>query len=99
MTKEQIKILITRYFIDHCRKEIKYGCVEESRKLVDIVSTKTESDYMVLNKFFMSAYDEMIPANEVLTPIKKRLYKQPNLEKLEYMIDAIDFSLNFTNEN
>ena len=97
MTKEDIKGLILRKYLDTIR--------EQSERSIDIEEILDFADYIRddSNKviyYYEDVYDDTHEGKEldydvIVKPIKEKLQKQPSLEKLEYMIDAIDFSLNF----
>jgi hypothetical protein len=103
MTKEHIKNLIIRRYLDEARvitTQRKGVKVEDVLYFTDWI--RNESNKVIY--YYEDVYDDTHKDGEldydvVVKPIKEKLSKQPNLEKLEYMIDAIDFSLNFTNED
>ncbi len=99
MTKEHIKNLIIRRYLDEVKGEMSESDNIEEALYFSKHNLEDKSNTVIF--YYSEVYEEAYNLNfkEIIRPIEEKLSKQPNLEKLEYIIDAIDFSLNFTNED
>lgn len=99
MTKEHIKNLIIRRYLDEVRGEIQDSDNIEEALYFSKHNLEEKSNTVIF--YHAEVYEETynLSFKDIIEPIEEKLSKQPNLEKLEYMIDAIDFSLNFKNES
>ena len=104
MTKEHIKNLIIRRYLDEARAiTTQREGVKDAEDVLEFSDwIRDESNKLIY--YYEDVYDDARKDNQldydaIVRPIKEKLSKQPTLEKLEYMIDAMDFSLNFKNES
>ena len=99
MTKEDIKTLIIRRYLDEVKGEMSDN--DNIEEVLYFSKHNLEDKSNTVLFYYSEVYEESynLIFKEVIRPIEEKLSKQPNLEKLEYMIDAIDFSLNFKNES
>lgn len=97
MTEKDIQSKIVRLYIDNLKEKVDFDKDSISLTRDKIVNCFVSSRKDVLELEEILSID--ISISKVLSPYIKKIMKQPSTERVEYMIDIIDFSLNFTNED
>lgn len=93
MTQQRIKEKVSRLYFDIVKESINF---EEDD--VDLAKKKAIDAIVKTEKYVWELEDTLgvtISYSTILLPHIKKIIAQPSLEKIEYILDAIDFSLNF----
>lgn len=93
MTEKDIQSKVVRLYIDNLKQKVDFenDTLTEARTKATLCLPSSRRDVLE----FEDILSKDISLYNTLAPYIKKIMAQPSIERMEYMVDAIDFTLNF----